>query len=77
MSKPAANTKQTNCNGFKKIRLKANFSQEALARAIDVSVSTIRRWEKGQCEPTMTVAQMTRFCIATKNNFYKLPGSLL
>ncbi|MDJ0904217.1 MAG: helix-turn-helix transcriptional regulator, partial [Xenococcus sp. MO_188.B8] len=35
--------------------LTAQLSQEQLARDIGVAVSTIRRWEKGQAEPTMTV----------------------
>ena len=52
-------------------------SQESLAKEIGVAVSTIRRWEKGQAEPTMTVNQMKEFCRAVQKNFEELPPSLL
>ena len=42
-----------------------------------MAVSTIRRWEKGQAEPTMTVSQMKEFCKAVQKSFEELPGSLL
>ena len=42
-----------------------------------MAISTVRRWEKGQAEPTMTVAQMKEFCRAIKQNFDDLPNSLL
>jgi len=62
---------------FKRLRLNVKLSQEQLAREIGVAVSTIRRWEKGQAEPTMTVSQMKEFCKAVQKSFEELPGSLL
>ena len=57
--------------------MSAKLTQEKLARDIDVAVSTIRRWEKGEAEPTMTVVQMKRFCKAVNKNFDELPDSLM
>lgn len=61
MTRPKKSQPQTTNSPFKKFRLAAKLSQEQLAREIGVAVSTIRRWEKGQAEPTMTVAQMRAF----------------
>ena len=52
---------------FKQSSLTAQLSQEQLARDIGVAVSTIRRWEIGQAEPTMTVLQMKSFCEAVNH----------
>ncbi len=70
------NLHETN-SPFKRLRLAAKLSQEQLAREIGVAVSTIRRWEKGQAEPTMTVAQMKAFCEAVNQKFEDLPDSFL
>ncbi|MDJ0572470.1 MAG: helix-turn-helix transcriptional regulator [Pleurocapsa sp. MO_192.B19] len=59
------------------MRLNAQLSQEQLAREISVAISTIRRWSKGQAEPTMTVAQMKKFGSCVKHKFDDLPNSLL
>ncbi|WP_287289850.1 helix-turn-helix transcriptional regulator [Okeania sp. SIO2B9] len=59
------------------MRLDAQLSQEALAQKIGVAVSTIRRWEKGLAEPTMTVVQLKGFLNAVNVNFQELPDSLL
>ena len=77
MTRPRNNQRQETNSPFKKLRLNVKLSQEQLAREIGVAVSTIRRWEKGQAEPTMTVAQMKEFCRAVKKNFEELPNSLL
>lgn len=61
---------------IKRLRLEAGISQEALATAIGVAVSTIRRWEKSNCEPTMTILQMRRFCKAVAVRFDQLPDLL-
>ena len=68
--------KSTN-SPLKKLRLELKLSQSKLAEEIGVAVSTIRRWEKGQAEPTMTVAQMKKFCQISQKNFNNLPDSLL
>jgi transcriptional regulator with XRE-family HTH domain len=62
MPRPKSNLKiQSTDNEFKKLRKQACLTQEQLAQEIRVAVSTIRRWENGQSEPTMTVEQMERF----------------
>ncbi|MGL5835616.1 MAG: helix-turn-helix domain-containing protein [Waterburya sp.] len=66
----------SNDNEFKKLRKQARLSQEELAAQIGVAVSTIRRWEHGQAEPTMTREQMEKFCAAVKQPFIKLPKKL-
>lgn len=77
MTRPKKFQHQETNSPFKRLRLNVKLSQEQLAREIGVAVSTIRRWEKGQAEPTMTVAQMKDFCKAVQKNFEDLPGSLL
>jgi putative transcriptional regulator len=63
-------------NEFKRLRKINGLTQEALAGKIGVAVSTIRRWEHGQSEPTMTREQMERFCTAVNQEFTKLPKFL-
>ena len=77
MTRPKKSQHQETNSPFKRLRLNVKLSQEQLAREIGVAVSTIRRWEKGQAEPTMTVAQMKEFCRAVKQSFDELPNSLL
>lgn len=77
MTRPKKSQHQETNSPFKRLRLNVKLSQEQLAREIGVAVSTIRRWEKGQAEPTMTVAQMKEFCRAVKQSFEELPNSLL
>ena len=77
MTRPKKTQIQETDSPFKKLRLSVKLSQEQLARDIGVAVSTIRRWEKGQAEPTMTVAQMKAFCVAVQQRFEDLPDSLL
>lgn len=77
MARPKKNQQQTTNSPFKQLRLNAQLSQEQLARDIGVAISTIRRWEKGQAEPTMTVIQMKSFCESVHITFEGLPDSLL
>ena len=76
MNRPKCNQPQQTNSPFKRLRLNARLSQEVLARKIGVAVSTIRRWEKGQTEPTMTIKQTKAFCRAVKQYFDDLPDSL-
>ena len=47
----------------KKVREKANMSQEDLARALNVSFATINRWENGKTHPNkLTQAVFLDFC---------------
>ncbi len=77
MTRPRKGQPQNTNSPFKKLRLTAQLSQEQLARDIGVAVSTIRRWEKGQAEPTMTVSQMKAFCRSVNTTLDDLPNSLL
>lgn len=77
MSRSPKNLPQPTNSPFKRMRLKARLTQQQLAQEIGVAVSTIRRWEKGQAEPTMTIAQTRNFTRAIGENFYDLPDSLL
>ena len=77
MTRPKKGETQETNSPFKQFRLNVELSQEALARDIGVAVSTIRRWEKGQAEPTMTVAQMKSFCSAIGLSLDDLPDTLL
>jgi putative transcriptional regulator len=67
---------QTN-SPLRKLRNNANLTQEQLAREIGIAVSTIRRWERGLAEPTMTLSQTKKFCHAVDLDFDELPNSLL
>jgi DNA-binding XRE family transcriptional regulator len=41
---------------LKSMRVAANFTQQKLANAIGLSnMDTIRRWENGECEPSLTL----------------------
>ena len=64
-------------NLFRRLRKQAKLSQEGLAGKIDVAVSTIRRWERGDNEPTMTRRQIGNFCQAIGIEFDELPESLI
>jgi transcriptional regulator with XRE-family HTH domain len=77
MSRPRKNQRIQTNSPFKRLRLNTGKSQEQLAREIGVAVSTIRRWERGETEPTMTLSQTKRFCRAINQNFDDLPNSLL
>ena len=77
MNRPKKNQLQNTDSPLKKLRLKAKLTQEQLAGDIGVAISTIRRWEKGQAEPTMTVLQMKSFCDSVQITLDELPNSLL
>lgn len=76
MSRPKKNRPQHTNSPFKRLRLNTQLSQEQFAREIGVAVSTIRRWEKGQTEPTFTLLQTRRFCQTTNLSLEELPASL-
>ncbi|HEY9606944.1 MAG TPA: helix-turn-helix transcriptional regulator [Allocoleopsis sp.] len=77
MARPKKGQPQETESPFKKLRLEAGLSQDELVRLIGVANSTIRRWERGEAEPTMTVAQMKAFCKAVNKTLDELPDSLL
>jgi transcriptional regulator with XRE-family HTH domain len=77
MPRPKKGQQQESDSPIKKLREAAGLSQEDLARLVDVSVSTISRWERGLAEPTMTVYQMKAFCSAVNKSLDDLPNSLI
>ncbi|HAG84878.1 MAG TPA: XRE family transcriptional regulator [Cyanobacteria bacterium UBA12227] len=58
---------------LKRLREEAGFSQEALARMINVSVTTISRWERGVSVAMLTVPQMKALCKALGKSLEELP----
>lgn len=56
------------------VRKELQLSQKQLAAAIDVSYSTINRWENGHVVPSnLAVKSFYDFC---ENNFIKVPDDL-
>ncbi|NJO80873.1 MAG: helix-turn-helix transcriptional regulator [Cyanobacteria bacterium RM1_2_2] len=58
---------------LKKLREKAELSQEALARLIGVSVKTVSNWERGVYPAMLTVPQMKALCQALGVTLEELP----
>lgn len=57
------------------VRRKLKLSQKQLANAINVSYSTINRWENGHVVPSnLAVKSFYDFC---ENNFIDVPNGLL
>lgn len=57
------------------VRKKLNLTQKQLALAINVSYSTVNRWENGHVIPSnLAVKIFFDFC---KNNFIEIPNNLL
>lgn len=57
------------------VRKKLKLSQKQLAIAINVSYSTINRWENGHVAPSnLAVKSFFDFC---ENNFIEIPDNLL
>jgi transcriptional regulator with XRE-family HTH domain len=77
MARPKKGQPQETNSPFKKLRLEAGLTQDDLVRLMGVTSSTIRRWEKGEAEPTMTVSQIKAFCKAVNKTLDELPDSLL
>ena len=48
---------------IRKLRQRCFLSQEAFAKSLNVSVSTINRWESGKSRPTLSVMRdIKEFC---------------
>ena len=77
MARPKKGQPQETDSPFKKLRLAVGLTQDDLVRLMGVTSSTIRRWDKGEVEPTMTVSQMKAFCKAVNKTLDELPDSLL
>jgi transcriptional regulator with XRE-family HTH domain len=58
----------------KDVRRQLDMSQEKLAKALNVSFSTINRWENGKAEPS-NLAQKTFFDFC-EGNLIEIPAEL-
>lgn len=54
-------------NTIKKLRQKIFLSQEEFAKELNVSVSTINRWETGKAKPNLTAMKKLK-CFCNKND---------
>lgn len=63
-------------NLVRELRIRAGLTQEELAVRLSVSTSTVRNWERGKIEPSMTRRQWITFCEAVGISFEKLPVDL-
>ena len=58
---------------MRRIRQKCFLSQEAFARELDVSFSSVNRWEGGRAKPNMTAMKnIKEFCEARDIDFSTL-----
>lgn len=63
----------TYSNEIKKIRQKCFLSQEAFARELEVSFSSINRWENGKSKPNLSaMKKMKDFCELHNIDFREL-----
>ena len=76
IGRPRKDSPRSSSSPLKEMRLNLFLSQEQLAMKIGVAVSTISRWEKGEAEPTMTLAQTKRFTRLVGKSIEELPDSL-
>lgn len=60
----------TYSEAIKKIRQKCFLSQEAFARELEVSFSSINRWESGKTKPNLSAMKKLKdFCAANNADF--------
>lgn len=69
-------SEKSNTTPLKQIRESAHLTQEQLAVYLGVAVSTVRRWESGKNEPTMTREGWKKFCQLVGKDFNELPDKL-
>jgi transcriptional regulator with XRE-family HTH domain len=60
---------------LRSLREQASLTQEQLAVHLGKSLSTVKRWEKGD-EPSMTKPEWKKFCALVGRTFDELPDSL-
>jgi DNA-binding XRE family transcriptional regulator len=58
---------------IRQMREEANLTQEQLAVLLNISSSTLRTWEKGKVEPSMTIQQWVKFARAVNVPLEELP----
>lgn len=67
---------EENNSPLRRLRERANLTQEQLSVSLGVSTSTLRRWENGDVEPAMTREQWQVFCEWVGVPFEELPRKL-
>ncbi|MBD2578230.1 helix-turn-helix transcriptional regulator [Oscillatoria sp. FACHB-1406] len=58
---------------FKQLRENAGLSQEALARALDVTSKTVSNWERGVSPASLTIPQVKTLCKLLNITLEELP----
>ena len=76
MPKRDITSQQETLSPLKHLREQANLTQEQLAYRLGVAVSTIRRWERGGVEPSLTIAEWRKLCQIVGTNLNELPEKL-
>lgn len=61
---------------LKELRLATGLTQEQMARELNVTLSTFRRWERGITEPSLTRKEWIKFCSLVGVKFDDLPDVL-
>jgi DNA-binding XRE family transcriptional regulator len=61
---------------IRQMREDAGLSQEQLAVMIGISSSTVRKWEKDQVTPSLSIHQWQAFAEAVKVPFSDLPTTI-
>ncbi|MBE9014123.1 helix-turn-helix transcriptional regulator [Pseudanabaenaceae cyanobacterium LEGE 13415] len=69
-------THRADHNWVRTLRMKANLTQEELSVCLKISSATLRKWEHGDIEPSMTWKQWSTFCEVTGVPFDQLPINL-
>ncbi|MBW4422857.1 MAG: helix-turn-helix domain-containing protein [Myxacorys californica WJT36-NPBG1] len=65
-----------NATWLKELRQEADLTQERLAVRLGVCVSTIRSWERGQVQPTMTLEQWEELAAVVNVPLNELRGKI-
>lgn len=59
-------------NQFESIRVQYGYSQEQVARRLEISLNTVRNWETGKTEPTLSkLKQLAELYDMTTPDFIK------
>lgn len=62
---------------IKELRTKAGITQEGLAAKLNISSSTLRKWEREGISPALTVKEWWVFCNEVNVKFEDLPRYFL
>jgi transcriptional regulator with XRE-family HTH domain len=64
---------QADATWIRRLRVEANLTQEQLSVRLNISTSTLRKWERGDAEPSMTLDQWVIFSEAVRVPLADLP----